>query len=115
MTGIILEVRYDDYFTETVSDLSKIKLRDLYAGELHTYDSKVVVTYEDIPVEIGITVTPQGENGGDNGSGKSGCGGCSGCGSMNIGTTIGGTGLMLLAFVGVLMVIQKSRRKANKN
>lgn len=115
MTGIILEVRYDDYFTETVSDLSKIKLRDLYAGELHTYDSKVVVTYEDIPVEIGVTVTPQGENGGDNGSGKGGCGGCSGCGSMNIGTTIGGTGLMLLTFVGVLMVIQKSRRKANKN
>ncbi len=119
ITGLVLIITYDDYYTEELTDMTNVKIGSNYSGPLHTYNTRVVVTYSGINVNIGVTVTAADESGNGeqegNAGGGGGCAGCSGCGSTDIGTTIGGTGLMLLTFVGALFLIQKSRRKANKN
>ena len=117
MTGLILEVTFDDYTSVRISDTSQMTLLPKYMVALRTYNTYVEVSYGDAYVRISITVSAEEEidppvppvTSGDGGSN------CSGCGSMDIGSTIGGTGLMLLALAGALLIVQKIRRKANKN
>ena len=116
-TGLVIEVSYDDYTSETISDVSKITVRT--TGSLYSYDSFVQAEYGGILFRISVTVAENGGGGSDkpkpgddNGGGSGGKGGC---GSIDIGTTIGGTGILLLTMAGSLFIMQKLRRRAKGN
>ena len=117
MTGIVFVVSYDDYSSETISDLSKVTLN---SGALYSYNTTARLEYEGFVFLVPITVTA--DDGGSTTPGgdtptkpaPSKGSGCGGCGSMDIGTTIGGTGLMLLTLAGVLLLVSRLRRKSDK-
>lgn len=115
ITGLVLSVIYDDYSTETITDLSEVTLLSDYSGPLDTFYEYVEIVYGGRRLRVPITVTSDGS--GSGGSAEetpppAAGGNCSGCGSMDIGSTLGGTGLMLLAMAGILFTIEKIRRKA---
>lgn len=123
-SGLIVVVTYDDYSTETISDSSDIIIDANYRGALHTYDTFVAATYKGVYFRIPITVTAEASEGPD-GSGdqqpeeptgpeEEQGGGCGGCGSMYIGPTIGGTGLLLLTLAGAIILVTRLRRESNK-
>lgn len=115
MKGLVLLVTYDDYSTEIVTDISGVTINSAYAGELSEDDKVVGLEYEGISFRVSITVSDSynggsGNNPSNDGKGKKGCGGC---GSIDIGTTIGGMGLMLLTLTGAIVLAGKLRRKSN--
>ena len=109
MTGLEIEVEYDDYSTEIITDTSLVTL--VTTGPLYAFDNFVSVRYAGSTFRIAVTVT---EDGGSTVPPTQSGSGCSGCGSMDIGSTLGGTGLVLLTLVGAILLMHKVRRKANK-
>ena len=134
-TGMVLIVTYDDYSTEIITDLSEVILGSAYSGPLTIYRTSVSLEYKGISFPVSITVTAAdgttppntehtehvdadgdglcdvcGEQMGNPSEGS----GCSGCGTMDIGTTMGGTSLMLLTLAGALLIASKLRRKSDK-
>lgn len=121
MTGLVIEVIYDDYSTELVSDISLMTLET--KGALYDFDTSVDVRYAGsifrVPVEVtaeGGSDTPPPHGGGEDKPNPPTPvdSGCAGCGSMDIGSTLGGTGLLLLTLAGAIVLMSKVRRKANK-
>lgn len=114
ITGLVVQVTYDDYSTELIYDTSLLTILPEYAGALQTFDDYVELEYEGRYCRVPITVTAKG--GDDQSENPSeGGGNCAGCGTMDIGSTLGGTGLMLLITAGALLLVQKLRRRINKN
>lgn len=118
LTGLKLKVVNDDYSEENITDTSLMTLVSNWA--LESYETSVNVSYKGRTVRVPITVTAEGEQepGGDQPIDpvppSEGGSGCAGCGSMDIGSTLGGTGLLLLTMAGAMLLMRKVRRKANK-
>ncbi len=121
--GLVVQVTYDDYSTELISDTSLLTILPEYTGALQTFDDYVELEYEGCYCRVPITVTAKDSGNTENPGQEENPpetppqegGNCAGCGTMDIGSTLGGTGLMLLATAGVLLLVQKLRRRVNKN
>lgn len=104
ITGLQVIIIYNDYSTE-YADMSKVTY-DLH-DPLTRLDNVVKLTYEGRTVRVGITVSEENENPGENGEG--GCGG--GCGSTS---TLTGTMLLTFTALGLMVVLTTFVRKKNR-
>ena len=111
MTGLVIEIVYDDYTRELLTDLSEVTL--LTSGALYSYNIFVSLEYKGFMFRVAVTVSddeiqvppdlpPDSDEKGS---------GCTGCGSIDFGTMAGGTGLMLIAAAGMIFISHSLRRK----
>lgn len=124
-TGLIIIAEFDDGLEEQVTDYTLSTTVATVAG------ARITVYYGGKSTSFRITVTANGGTehtehvdadgdgkcdvcGEEMGNGGNGGSNCSGCGSMDIGSTMGGMGLMLLTLAGMIFLVQKLRRRANK-
>ena len=108
LTGLVLEVVYDDYTTELITDLSEVTLRT--TGALNSYDIFVSLEYHGLTFRVAVTVT-EGEVQVPPEPPEIEGGSCASCGAIDPGSIAGGTGLMLLAAAGMMFISHKLRRK----
>ena len=109
LKGLVIEVAYDDFTSELISDTSKVILRT--TGELHSYDMFVSLEYQGFTFRVSVTVSEDAVPP-DSGE-KDKKGGCGACGTIDLGTTAGGTGIALLTAIGIIFISHKIRRKKN--
>ena len=114
LTGLVLQVDYDDYTSELISDISKVTL--LSTGALQSYITSVAVEYEGFIFRVPVTVTASGDgtitpggnttpddgNGGSNGDSSSKLG-------IILGCSIGGVALLAAAAVVTVLFVLKKR------
>ena len=102
ITGLQIVVIYDDYSSEN-ADMSKVTVID--DQPLTEYDNAVRLSYGGRNLNVPVTVTVNGGNNGD-GTVEGGCAG--GCGSVD---TLGGTALLTLTAVGLMIFVAGTVRR----
>ena len=102
LTGLVIEVVYDDYTSELISDTSAVTLRT--TGALHSYDIFVSLEYKGFTFRASITVTEGDEVHGEDG-GSSNLG-------LILGLSIGGAAVLAAAVAVAIILIKKKGNKA---
>ena len=103
LTGLVLDVVYDDYTSELIYDTSEVILRT--TGALHSYDIFVSLEYRGFSFRVPVTVSEGDESDepptdGGNGSNKL---------AIILGCTLGGAGLIAIVVAVVLILVKKNR------